>query len=554
MLWPIRRRLLAAAQVVCALALIPGFVVVVWSIANGPEVLHAFGIDTWLPGGELHDTSFAIAVPVLFLSITRLSRFMDRVRLDAIAGIGDPLPPAKPLIDLSSGVYPTPIVYTWSRSLASRVGLFCGFAFLVACASGLAELVYWTSGFAPMTVIEVSVVWLFVCFLLFMAFTLLRFVVQGARGVVVDEYGVSSWSQSGPRNTVPWADARLLETWRTGIGVTLYRLYAFDGRYLTWRLPGLHAAASHAKEGATTDTLRRVQAILELAQSRARLIPRTFLAELMDSALNKPTNDVIPMTRKTVEAMLTGMSSIPIAFTIGYGLSVLATPSPLAPWAPRIAAGTLLVAGLWSFVNVLRRALSLPTVLTPAQRPQWQSLAAGLGDRTVSTYSRQSRLERAGSGIHSALLVIGSVAGLATLVSSLLAGHPLTDGWTQVGGMVWLFLAMLFGVLRLSGLRRPRSMQLTASVAGLQTSTTPTIPWDEITSLRYVSNGKQRFVYFLGSKRHFDIHWMNDAAPDMVSGISFDPASDGINLIDADTFAAVVAARTGLTPIQIVAW
>lgn len=562
MLWPIRRRLLAAAQVVCALALILGFILVVWSIADGPAVFRALGIETWLPAGELHDTSFTVVAPVWFIAMARFVRMIDHLRLDAISGDGDFLVRAKPLEANASRVYPAPITIKWIRSCASRIGLLLGCIVIVVCAAGLLAIMQQLGVFDFIASQDGLTFWLLtsgmVCLVLVFslrALMLLYPAVQGPRGVVADEYGVSAWSRKGPRNTIAWTDARLLETWPRRFGVVVYRLYASDGRSVTWRCSIPHGATHGGASSEVDDHVNRTEAVIQLAAARAALTPRTFHADLADSAdpsVKTPMNDVIPVGRKRFEQIITGMITVPIAFTAGYGLAMINVSSPLAPWASWTSAIALLIASLCSFALVLKRMLSVPTILTQAQRPNWQALAAGLGDRTVSTRSRSSGAERFGRGMRAALLLIGSVAGLATLVSSFIAGHPAADWLTEICGFVWLLGTVLFAILRLRGAMRSGVVHLTASAASLQTSTR-TIPWEDITSLSFVSD-KRGCAYIVETKHFPDIWWESGDTYGMTTDAMRDPANDGASRVDADTFAAIVAARTGLTPVQIVAW
>ncbi len=562
MLWPIRRRLLAAAQVVCVLALIPGFILVVWSIADGPAVFRTLGIETWLPAGDLHDTSFLLVAPGLFLASVRFVWMTDHFRLDAISGDGDFMVRAKPLEANASRVYPTPITITWTRSLARRIGLLLGCIVTVACAVGLLAIMQQLGAIDFIASQDGLTFWLLtggmVCLVLvfsLLALMLLYPAVQGPRGVIADEYGVSAWSRRGPRNTIAWSDARLLETWPTRFGVLVYRIYAGDGRSVTWRCSIPHSATHNGAPSVVDDHVNRTEAVIQLAAARAALTPRTFYADLADSAdpsVKTPTNDFIPIGRKQTEQMLSGTVIVPIALTAGYGLAMINVSSPLAPWASWTSAIALLIASSWSFVLVLKRMLSVPTILTLAQRPNWQALAAGLGDRTVSTRSRSSGAERFGRGMRAALLLIGSVAGLETLVSSFIAGHPAVDWLTEICGFVWLLGTVLFAILRLRGATRSGVVHLTASAANLQTSTR-TIPWEDITSLRFVSD-KRGCAYIVETKHFIDIWWESGDAYGMTTDAMRDPANDGASRVDADTFAAIVAARTGLTPVQIVAW
>lgn len=560
MLWPIRRRLLATAQVGCALALIPGFTLVAWSIADGPAALRALGIETWLPAGEVRDNSLLVIVPVFLLALVRINRLADCLRSYAISGIGDPLPLAKPLEATCINAQATPITIMWTRSRASRIGLLFGFAVIVGCAVGLAELMQQLGVFGYVASQVGLTFWLLTIALALLAlvcalfaFMLLYLAMQGPCGVIGDEYGMSAYSRSGPLKTIAWVDARLIETWRTGSGFTVYRLYAADGHTLSWRVYVSIGSALTSKRGAIDEHLHSAQTILALALARANLTPRTLAADRADPASIKPTNDLIPLSGKQFNATLIGMDSVLIAYAVGAGAYTLIVPSPLAPLAPRVSAIALLVVGLWSFGRLLRRALTLPTILTPAHRPNWQTLASGFGDRMVSIRSHPNRISRIDGGMHAALLLIGSMSGLATLVASLLAGYPVADWWSELSVTMSLSLAALFAILRLRDALAPRTVQLTASVTGLRTTATMSVHWDDITSLRYRLNGKYGFVYQVATKRLQHFQWESGDAYGMATDAIRDPGNDGASRVDADTFAAIVASRTGLTPVQIVA-
>lgn len=573
MLWPIRRRLLAATRFLFVLALIPAGVFLAWSVSGLPLDVPLAPQLTPLPAPKFGDAYWMVPMLGVCLAFIKASEIMIGLRSQAIAGDRDVIPRAKPLSvpDTASNI--TSISLLWMLGTSRRFWLGIGFCVSAALLIGLGLLVV-AAGLVDFIVsLDGMFVWIGIGAVIVVALVLalipiafLRAALRGPRGVVADEYGVSEWSRRGPRRTIAWTDARLLEVWGNAdkyTGTVVYRLYAHDGRMLAW----IHRAhepkyvhshtlvANGPPENTAASSAERAAVILALAAKYTGLAPRTFLQTLADDSAPPSTgNAVAPMQPLWAMSMASGNMGAILGITAGAGLATLSYPTPVTAPLAMVAASTLSLSALWSFGRVVRESISLPRRLCADERPRWQSLASAHLDGRVAL--RLTRARSAGwiTAARLLLLVIGSIAGLVDITTSLIFDHPHAGILRTVELVFWLSAAMFIGSARLIYNRRPHPVALIADAVGMLDQTDASarrIPWTDVQSLRFTWNRQDGFTYAANLRNGLAIRWSSHS-PDWqpTSRPESHPEMLYAQDVDGDTFAAIVAERTGLTLAQ----
>ncbi|MDE3231505.1 MAG: hypothetical protein KGO05_16625, partial [Chloroflexota bacterium] len=113
MRWRHRKRLLAALQVTFALALVPTFAVMAWSVGDGPAALAALGFGSPLPPLDLTNAFMAVPTVSLFLAMSRVARMVDSMRMLAIDGGTQIIPPARSPAPVDLTAFMLPVTLVW---------------------------------------------------------------------------------------------------------------------------------------------------------------------------------------------------------------------------------------------------------------------------------------------------------------------------------------------------------------------------------------------------------------------------------------------------------
>lgn len=563
MLWRRQRRLLAVAQFIAVLGLIPAFAVMVWGIGDGSAVLAAWGIPSPLP--PIGATSMMAAPVILggFIAIFKTMCIVYAMRERAILGNVDAMAPAKPLVAMDAPPPPLPIPLVWRRSRRSRQSLMIWFVISLVPLIGFGVLLAWVGQFdfvAPQNGADLFVlgglVALYTVLFALIPLVLLREALRPPQGVVADDHGVSAWHG---RETITWADARLLEV-QVGRAMrqswTVYTLYARDGNQLAWRTRAEDSRyiSTHSLVGSeTNDSQQRAAAILALAHSMAGLTPRTFDEAAVDSSSNLAAPGNLPLGAKALPGTWPGSVTALVGITAGCGIATLAMRSPVFPAVSLIAASALAISTLWSLALAVSEALTMPRLLESQELPTWRTPPTVAADGVAQLQQERNRSRRLGMTMRALLMLIGSIAAIIASVAALAAGRVGIDLFNFWMNLVWLVFAVLVSAVRVSGQFDRDEVALLADAAGIQNlrSRHPkAIPWADIASLRFTWSRAAGFRYTATTQSKDEISWASqsrqwrDEEPDLAATGIHAPAVDG------DTFAAIVAARTGLIPAQ----
>lgn len=562
MLWRRRRRLLAMAQFILSLGFIPGFALLVWSVSDGPAVLSALGIPSTLPAVTYSDAGFSVGLLGFCFGALRISRVIYDLRSRAIQGDADAIPPAKPLAPENTAPLAAPITLVWRRTLRSRSKLTVGFFLSLAAYVGLAVLLTWAGlfdflaslpGWEFWTLVGVVAVAGLGLALIPLAF--LHAALRGPRGVLADSVGVRVWCG---RKSIAWADARLLEVaarTNRGAGMQTYTLFARDGSSLRWwsRPDDPRYTYSHTLlHSDVNDSEQRAAAIVTLAAAHAGLRPCT-----LDGLSNEHTSKIAAPGAVHIHSVrFLSLGSLNmlllLGWTCGCGVATLAFHSPLTPALAPVGAVLVAFSTLWSLFLAVYDELRLPSLLSRELRTSmW--LARGVAQSgPAQLWQARNRLRNWPMATRAALLALASAAGLAVMVSALAAGSTGEDAFVAWSSLIWLALTMLFMGWRVIGQFDHDRVRLLADAAGVRRlhapSESPT-PWADIVSLRFTWSRADGFSYTATTRDNDEFTWASqsrrwrDEAPDATTGIA-------AAAVDGDAFAAIVAARTGLTPAQ----
>lgn len=563
MLWRRQRRLLAVAQFIASLGLIPAFVVTVWGMGDGPAVLSAWGHSSPAPSIGASSATMAPVLLGVFIAIFQTMRIVYAMRERAILGNVDAVPPAKPLVAMDAPPPPLPITLVWRRSRRSRQSLMIWFVISLVPLIGFGVLLAWVGKFdfvAPQNGADLFVlgglVALYTVLFALIPLVLLREALRPPQGVVADDHGVSAWHG---RETITWTDARLLEV-QVGRarrqGRTIYTLYAQDGSQLTWRTRAedSRSISTHTHVGSeTNDSQQRAAAILALAHARAGLTPRTFDEAAADSSSNLAAPGNLPLGAKVLPGTWPGSLTLMVGITCGCGVATLAMPSPVFPVVSLIAASTLVVSTVWSLALAVPQALTMPRLLEPAELPVWRVPPGVAADGVAQLQQAGILATRWGVATRAFLLLVGSIAAIIASVAALADGRIGIDSIEFWINLVWLGFVALVAAVRAFGQFDRDEVSLLADAAGIQNlrSRHPkAIPWADIATLRFTWSRAAGFLYTATTQSKDEITWASqsrqwrDEEPNLAAAGIHAPAVDG------DAFAAIVAARTGLIPAQ----
>lgn len=566
MLWPRRRRALAVAHVLCCLALVPTFVAIAWNVGDGPRILNLFALSSPFPAGNLKDSGFVIVSLGLLIGAFRSGRLIYDLRERALTGDVDAVPRAKRMEASDSPPIQLSIMLVWTNTWESRLRMALGFAVSLAALVGLVILMSATGLFDALSSLSGGLFWALAgeivtitLLLMLIPLAFLRAATRGPRGVVADDMGVSAWSRTGPRATILWADARLLEVstgGRRGKRVprmaTLYTLYAADGRALKWFTYPESSRSLKLVGADVNDSFARADAISALAERHAGLAPRTFVTTLADTSRQSSTDGSLLESLYLAGAFVGNFAGM-LAATAGCGVATLLYPTPLPPLVAPLCVAILSIASLWSLADALAEELTLPRRLGPKERPDWSGRASSYGDNRPVAMHQRRRPRSWGSLARVALFLIGSGACLVIIAVSLASGYPVGDGLATFGVVAWLVCVLSFNALIVLFGGRVERLLLVADAAGLRDLSTPqerVYAWEAIESLRFTWSRRAGITYILTLEDGRDLIWRSDALRWRATGADSLPEFVGATDVDGETFAAIISARTGLLLTQ----
>lgn len=564
LLWRTRRRLMTCGYLIACLALIPTFGLLAWSVCDGPSILAKFGITLPIPSVSLSDVYVAPFLVSFFIAVLQLYRLAYDLREQAILGDPEAMAPANGMT--ASERLPLPITLIWRQTASRRAWLTVGLLISLAIygglmagiiASGLVGFLMSLQGFLFWALWSefVAIALIFAVIPLVFMYALTR----GPTGVVADALGVTAWRGRRARGVISWTDARLLEV--TGIRgrrthAASYTLYAQDGRSIRWATYGEGPRFRHGSiliDSAINDGEQRAAAIRELAEAHAGLTART-LSSVAASHTSKQA--VVGNLLLSAESFSQGTSSgyltVIVGLTAGVGVATLLERLTLSPALPLLCAATLALASLWSFCEIIAQTIRKPHWLSPVERPMW-SLSPGLASATsAQVRQRRVRWRNWPLATRAALLLVGSAAGLTAITGALLNGTSGESAELTIGSLFWLALTLVFAVLRLRGQVSSQRVWLDANADGVRDLTAHNsrlIPWASVVALRFTWDKRAGYSYLATTTIGEELTWVSQSRfwrDDQPGAATFST----VPAVDGETFAAYIAAHTGLTPTQ----
>lgn len=574
MLWRRRRLALAMAHILCCLGLIPAFALMVWSVGDGPDVSRALALPLTLPPINVKDAGFALVFVGFGAAVFRLYRVIFDLRERTLMGDADAIPLASVQAEPDLQTLPVPIVLVWTRTWRSRIRFLAGFCISLVAVVGISALAVESGLIDFLRSLQGLLFWALtgevVGIALLLSVVPLAFLyaaTRGPRGVIADDVGVSVWSRYGPRTTIAWTDARLLEMYRGARrknaqnASAMYTLYAADGKIVRWNSYPESKRSQKLIASDVNDSLTRAAAIVSLAMRHAGLSLRTFDEASVDqsSSLTGPENALLQSSGLlgSASAYIIGA----LAITAGGGVASLlyhSSTTSATSALSLVSLATLSLSALWSFANTFRAMLRLPYRLNPNEQPAWRTLSGQFADQAVSLRLTSSRSAALGGVVRTALLLLGSGSGLATIIAALVSGTAPNHTFRTASLIGWLALTFLIVALRLFMLLRHDQIALVANADGLHDLTKPSarsIPWADIASLRFTWSRHAGFSYTASTRNGLDITWasQNRSWREAAEPGNHPEVWNATN-VDGDTFAAIVAAGAGLTPVQALAF